>query len=128
MNPELQNKLIQKFPSLFIDRNKSPMETLICFGCECGDGWYSILEHSLNLIDQHCRHNELEDIRLTQVKEKYGSLCIYLSSFDSYIDGVVNMAEEISATTCEECGNLGSIDYEQYWLECRCENCRQHKS
>ena len=50
MNLELQQKLIEKYPILFQDKDKSPKETLICFGIETGDGWYKILDDLFGYI------------------------------------------------------------------------------
>jgi hypothetical protein len=44
-----------------------------------------------------------------QVKEKYGTLRFYYDGGDLYIDGLANMAESISAVTCEVCGNPGKL-------------------
>jgi hypothetical protein len=47
MSPELDAKLCEKYPKIFINRNQSPQETCMHWGFECGDGWY-------NLIDDLC--------------------------------------------------------------------------
>lgn len=105
MTPELEIKLTEKYPKLFVNKNKSPMETLICFGCDCGDGWYKILDHlfgylndlmerkfSLDYTEEYKKeHKHKSDyyenfysykhlppqIVLDQVKEKYGTLRVY---------------------------------------------------
>lgn len=43
MKRELQEKLFKEFPLLYQDRTKSMMETCMCWGIECGKGWYDIL-------------------------------------------------------------------------------------
>lgn len=43
----------------------------------------------------------------TQIKEKFGTLRFYYTGGDDYIDGLVRMAESMSAVTCETCGNPG---------------------
>jgi hypothetical protein len=91
MEQELEHKLIEKYPKLFRDVNKSPRETLICFGAECGSGWFDILDNLCGFItnlqksrsyfltkkdgefiDFHC-----PDIKFVQIKEKYGTLRVY---------------------------------------------------
>jgi hypothetical protein len=91
MSPELERKLIEKYPKLFKDVNKSPKETLICFGCECNDGWFDILDNLCGFITNlqksrsyfltkkdgefisfHC-----PDVTFVQIKEKYGTLRVY---------------------------------------------------
>ena len=46
-------------------------------------------------------------VTLDQVKEKFGTLRFYYSGGDDEINGMVRMAESMSAVTCEECGNPG---------------------
>lgn len=44
MSPELDKQLCNKYPEIFRDRNKSPQETCMCWGLECGDGWYELID------------------------------------------------------------------------------------
>jgi len=44
MNPELEKKLIAKYPELYSEHDKPPTESLMCFGFECGDGWYDLID------------------------------------------------------------------------------------
>ena len=44
MNQELDKKLCTKYPLIFANRHGSVMETLMCWGFDCGDGWYDLLE------------------------------------------------------------------------------------
>ena len=94
MSPELEHKLIEKYPILFGDRNKSPRESLMCFGCEHGDGWYDILDNLcgyltnlqenrsffLSFKDKEETYDvcfNCPDIAFMQIKEKYGTLRVY---------------------------------------------------
>lgn len=44
MSPELEQKLITKYPKIFVNRNKSPQESCMAWGLEVGDGWYKIID------------------------------------------------------------------------------------
>lgn len=44
-----------------------------------------------------------------QVKEKFGTLRFYYRGGDSFIRGLVSMAEAMTEVTCEECGNPGKL-------------------
>lgn len=44
MSPDLETKLIEKHSKIFRDANKSPQETCMCWGLECGDGWYNLID------------------------------------------------------------------------------------
>lgn len=62
----------------------------------------------------------IHQVTVTQVKEKYGTLRFYYSGGDEYIDGLVAMAESMSAATCEECGKPGRTN-NNGWLRTLCE-------
>ena len=44
MREELDAKLVAAYPELYRDRNGNMKETLMCWGFECGDGWYTIID------------------------------------------------------------------------------------
>ena len=62
----------------------------------------------------------IHQVTVTQVKEKFGTLRFYYSGGDEYIDGLVSMAESMSACTCEECGKPGRTN-NNGWLRTLCE-------
>ena len=62
----------------------------------------------------------IHQVTVTQVKEKFGTLRFYYSGGDEYIEGLVSMAESMSAVTCEECGNPGRVR-RGGWLRCQCD-------
>lgn len=49
----------------------------------------------------------IDQVIVDQVKEKFGTLRFYYTGGDSKIDGMVRMAESMSAVTCEVCGKPG---------------------
>ena len=53
MDEELQNKLYEKYPQFFVNKDKTPMESPMCFGIEVGNGWYEILSNVCWMIRQH---------------------------------------------------------------------------
>ena len=144
MDQELQNQLFEKYPNLFINKDKTPMQSPMCFGIEVGDGWYELLASVCWRISQHERNiednkrvfkdrpekikEELEyfPVKFDQVKEKYGGLRLYFSGGDSYVEGVIGMAEEYSYKVCEVCGNKGKPNKEG-WITTLCETCRSKK-
>jgi hypothetical protein len=54
-------------------------------------------------------YDEIPQVVVKQVKEKFGTLRFYYSGGDEYISGVVSMAESMSGTTCETCGSPGIL-------------------
>jgi hypothetical protein len=139
MNSELQNQLYEKYPQLFVNKNKTPMQSPMCFGIECGEGWYDILSSLCWMINQHEENiaeririrnkvgtqNDKEDldyfpVKFDQIKEKYGGLRVYFSGGDEYIEGLVSMAEAMSYKICDICGNKGEPN-KGGWISTRCE-------
>jgi len=58
-----------------------------------------------------------------QVKEKFGTLRFYYDGGDDVIDGMVRMAESMSAVTCEACGAPGTTGG-RGWITTLCETHR----
>lgn len=112
MREELDSYLCKVYPKIFKDRASDPKDTLMCFGFECGDGWFQIVNQLCNNIQhyldwQNKDSEVVPQVVATQVKEKFGTLRFYYDGGDSKIDGMVRMAESMSGVTCEECGKPG---------------------
>lgn len=58
-----------------------------------------------------------------QVKEKFGTLRFYYRGGDDVVDGMVRMAEAMSAVTCEECGAPGKVGGSR-WISTLCDEHR----
>lgn len=56
MSPELDKKLCAEFPEIFCDRNGNMQQTLMCWGFDCGDGWYGIIRFLCNQLMKDYRH------------------------------------------------------------------------
>jgi hypothetical protein len=151
-------------------------ETCMCWGFECSEGWFNILDQLMGNIQHHIdwkekqrnwamEYNEMAarckagnfdlfeetmkahspeskekrlgeivagdfrqvpdaipQVTLDQVKEKFGTLRFYYSGGDEYINGLVSMAESMSAITCETCGKPGT-QTSGGWIKTICEPC-----
>jgi hypothetical protein len=140
MSPDLDKALCETYPLIFADRRGDHKQTLMCFGFECNDGWYDLLDILCGNIQSHINsamdsrkwtleHNRkidedpayvgsngdpyhkravpcpIEQVRAVQVKEKFGTLRFYCDGSDDTIQGMISIAESMSARLCEECGN-----------------------
>lgn len=139
MKEELQQKLYDEYPNLFSNKDKSIRESCMAWGCDCGDGWYDILSSLCFMIKQHEDNNiwqteykqktdatytsDYYPVKFDQIKEKFGGLRIYFTGGDSYIEGLVSMAESFSYQICELCGERGKPN-KGGWISTLCENCR----
>ena len=65
---------------------------------------------------------KVQQIVATQIKEKLGSLRFYYDGFgNERIMGMCYMAESLSSTTCEVCGNPGHVRTNNMSLRARCD-------
>jgi hypothetical protein len=115
---------------MMVNRNKDMQETCMCWGFECGDGWFDLLNQLMGNIQHHIDWKEkqrnwaiewnkenpnepreipklVSQVTLDQVKEKFGTLRFYYTGGDDRIDGMVTLAEGMSGVICEGCGNPG---------------------
>jgi len=124
MREDLDKQLCEKYPELFRDRNASMEVSPMHWGFECGDGWFSLIDHLCGCIQSYIDLNEKEQVIVSQVKEKFGTLRFYYDYGDDYIAGMVRFAEYQSGSICEECGEPGTLDHSG-WITCRCEKHRR---
>jgi hypothetical protein len=117
MSPELDLKLVQEHPTVFADRSGDMRSTAMCWGFDCGDGWYGIIKEAADRLEPifaQCKANDPEGwsfgyYRATQVKEKFGTLRLYLSAASDEAHQIAIDAEKQSETVCEECGKPGEL-------------------
>jgi hypothetical protein len=62
-----------------------------------------------------------------QVKEKFGTLRFYYEGGNDYIDGMIAMAEAMSAHICETCGKPGTLRG-RGWLYTACDEHAREKN
>lgn len=73
MNNELDKKLCEKYPKIFKDRYADMRTTAMCWGFECGDGWYNIIDRLCSNIQHHInwsRKQRLLDLRYNRALKK----------------------------------------------------------
>jgi len=118
MRVDLDRRLVEAFPNLYADRHKSMLETCMCWGFDCQDGWFDIVWRLSQKL-------EALGARADQVKEKYGTLRVYFTcpaaGYDE-AETAVDAAEAESLVTCEVCGVPGKIN-DGPWFAVRCPAC-----
>lgn len=95
MNQELQNALFETYPKIFARRFMSKKYTAMCYGIQCPDGWYNIIDTLCASIQSYSDQNGLI-CEANQVKSKFGGLRFYVTYSDPYIKGLLSMAEMMS--------------------------------
>jgi len=126
MNPELERKLYLKYPKIFVRKDLPMGQTCMCWGIDCEDGWYHIIDALCAQIQHHIdwkncegKHEgsrkyrppeadgtwvQVQQLQAEQVKEKYGGLRFYAIGGDDYTEGLIDMASALSLRVCETCG------------------------
>lgn len=125
MNQELEAKLFNRFK--FFHPEASIKTSLMCFGMEHDNGWYQIIWDLCIGLEQELKKlgKEAEDqFRVTQVKEKFGTLRFYTNGHTDEMDDLITIAERKSRVTCEVCGEHGRL-YTDGWHVTLCKVCRR---
>lgn len=123
MDQELQRQLRERYPVLL----RYPAGTVIAErGIETLDGWFALIDEALARIQRHAAAGSFDDglPAIRQIKEKLGSLRIYLSDYDDVIDAIREDAAHRSLAICERCGEPGELVKGSGWLRVRCAACR----
>ena len=79
MKQELDALLCEKYPKMMVNRNKHMTETCMCWGFECGDGWFQILNQLMGNIQHHIDWKE----RQREVAIKFNRMSEQLKAGDS---------------------------------------------
>jgi hypothetical protein len=69
MKLELDKLLCEKYPKMMVNRNKNMQETCMCWGFECGDGWFNILDQLMSNIQHHIDWKEKQRIGAIKYNE-----------------------------------------------------------
>ncbi len=136
MKRELDEKLVKEFPLLYADRNASIRETAMCWGFECGDGWFDIIWDLSSkiepLIQAYIDDNDnalckSSHPRASQVKEKFGGLRFYMTDCTDEMRSLIDHTEDLSYSTCETCGQPGTVR-RTGWISILCDACNEKKT
>ena len=133
MDKKLQDKLYQKYPEIFKQKDYSIKESCMPWGIETNKGWYPLIEALCGSLQWDTDHNDYPQIVFTQVKEKYGTLRAYYTWAESKKEypqekyatqeGKIRFAENLSATICEECGSMADVLQTSGWICTLCPPC-----
>ena len=95
------------------------------FGIECEKGWFKLLEPIFDYIKEYNKDKDDEHkIEITQIKEKWGTLRVYVNFGTDELFKLIDEAEDKSELICEFCGseeNVGST--KTGWISTICLDC-----
>ena len=79
MKKEYDEYLCKVYPKMMVNRNLHMTETCMCWGFECGDGWFQILNQLMGNIQHHIDWKE----RQREVAIKFNRMTEQLKAGDS---------------------------------------------
>lgn len=91
---------------------------------EVGQGWWPLLSKMFKELK-----SEGWQGTLSQVKEKFGLLRVYLDSYDESDKWaqIVDRAESDSGRICEPCGAPAKCEWENGWARTECQACKEYR-
>ena len=92
------------------------------FPCECDDGWYDLITNLCQDLTDFYKSKgaDTTDIRLLQVKEKFGGLRFYVGNVIQGTFELVDKYERESYNICEVCGEVGTLSIKNGWYRTLC--------
>lgn len=109
LNPKLSEDIYKDFPQLYRGRYKSKYESAMCWGFDCGDGWFQLL-YDLSLeLSNYLAANPALDFEVVQVKSKLGILHFRLNYRDATTERMIALARQRASVTCELTGKPGQL-------------------
>ena len=94
------------------------------FGIECERGWYPLLQPIIDYIDEYnIGKSEEEMIYIDQIKEKMGTLNVYVSFLTPELSRLIDEAEDKSENICEICGSEKNVGSTLGWYITICHDC-----
>jgi hypothetical protein len=91
MKQELDQLLCEKYPKMMANRNKPMTETCMCWGFECGNGWFNILDQLMGNIQHHIDWKEKQrqyamDYNRMAAQCKTGNFDLFEKNMESVVD------------------------------------------
>ncbi len=123
MTPELEQKIIKKFPKIFQMVESTPKGTCKQQGLFIGDGWYWIVDKLCKSLQYDTDKNGYNQVVAAQVKEKFGGLRFYVDGASEGQYEVIHFVESLTYDICETCGSTKDVGQTGGWIKTMCKKC-----
>jgi len=90
------------------------------------DGWLAIITSLLKSIKNDIMYNDMPEVKIIQIKQKFGGLRVYYDGGDDATRGMVTMAMAIAEETCEDCGSTEDISQTSGYIRTLCTKCKNN--
>lgn len=105
---------------IIIESDPTLRNNLMAFGRECDEGWNELIDELIEKLDKLP-----EEIYVTQIKEKYGTLRFYVASCSEEAQSIIDDYETFSSHICEKCGEFytAKLREKNSWCKTLCHHC-----
>lgn len=107
MKQELLHQLISRFP--WVVDSMYPLYINGYCKIEVNDGWFTLIWSMFTEFDEIYKSKPYHALIIRQVKEKFGVLTVYVYTDIPDIDDLIKKYEELSKSTCYDCGGEGYL-------------------
>lgn len=97
MREELDLALCARWPTIFADRHGDPTETGMCWGFQCEDEWFWLIDLACAALMREAELYGAPTPIATQVKEKLGSLRFRLKETSDGQRAILGFVAHLSA-------------------------------
>lgn len=127
MTPELQEKLLNKYPKIF-KINNPPQFPFDLYKFESWDGWYDLIDKTAAKIQKILDNDKQLYFNTLQNKQKFSSLRWYFNcnakNYENFRK-IISEAEKESLFICEKCGTKENVSQNKNeYILTLCDNCR----
>ena len=105
-----KDEVLAQYPKIFAK----------CRTLAVDDGWLTLLDTLCHRLQYDADHNEFPQVVAIQVKEKFGGLRFYVSGANDFQRGLIELAQDLSLTICDQCGNAGEHVSDRGYEMTRC--------
>lgn len=115
-------RILRDWPQVY---GRTPCHSaLAARGFECRPGWYPLIERLTAQLAEVIAEDRLDRFYVTQVKEKFGGLRVYVQNGNARCQALIEEATREAAQTCEGCGRRPvKIRTHGGWLITCCDDC-----
>ena len=87
------------------------------------EGWEKLVIFFSDEVTKYLEKNPIQGFFVTQIKEKFGELTIYVQSGDKNIYAIIDKYGKLSLETCTQCGSAKGIVRKENWITVICQEC-----
>ena len=128
MNRKNTQKLLKKYPKLFVQHKLPITQSAMGWLFQHGDGWCELLDCVCDWLSFQIKENNMPPVEFTTVKEKFGTLQIYYVGGNEETSSVISFVSWMSMKICENCGSVDDVQSTKGYITYFCKKCRKRRA